>query len=926
MANPNPSGRRATAPSPTKPRLEYSYSGFQESQGSSDFPGTPLDNDLANLKQSIDGTIDALADVRRSDGALANAVVTYDSLDPSLKTKWQVGNAATQPVDPAKVFAGPAVGADALPTFRALAPTDLPRLDQGVSGAVLTSLYERAKGSPQFEDFGRVQKNIADLRSVVGPADRAQILVQGYWSSGGPGGGVFWWDAASVAADNGGTIFLPTGHSGAGRWKRIVDDEQPYNVCWFGAKGDNSTDDRAAIMATIDTAIPLGKIVSVPKGSFGVSSPIYLNGTNWATPVINGGLGKPVAGQQPFVRGFLGSSYGSFTSRIFALPGFSAPVGEAVVYGRNAGGITVRNLHVDANNVAECCIDISWVGSATGVPGAAAPACLNEFTGWFCEKATDDGIRVNQAADTLIQSISYRGGTADVGLQMELEGGGIWANNVHIYKGRVELSCQNARISDSVLLNGLKLTSSALNMVEISSCQLSTDPTSGYTVFSDTDVGSFGTFAALFTSCFFLGSDIYHKAYFAGRWSTGAKFVACHFELLNYFDTSGSNWTPLGGAGNVPVFSFEHCTFFCRGVTGPPLVLGDPLAIPMSIPGEVSVELSNIRRGDGIVLGRHDFPDDVRLPGSSATIGRLRLKNSFLWADANDFIRFTKGVTPSSDASGQILLPQHRGAGSPLGVFTPMYSGGQYYDTTADTVWWAYGSTNTDWVPFSDRGADMASASTVDLSQSTGDYIEITGTTTITSFGTMKAGVRKTLRFQNALIITHNATSLIIPGNQSITVAASNVAEVLSLGSGNWTMVGFSSLGANANLIAAGTVADARLPTTLATKTLTGATVQVTATDAISAAGTTQGAATALTTALNNVTSVTAASADGVRLPATAVGASVTVWNNHGTDTLNVYPATSSSINGLAVNLPIPITALTSKTFRAITATKWLTT
>ncbi len=83
-------------------------------------------------------------------------------------------------------------------------------------------------------------------------------------------------------------------------------------------------------------------------------------------------------------------------------------------------------------------------------------------------------------------------------------------------------------------------------------------------------------------------------------------------------------------------------------------------------------------------------------------------------------------------------------------------------------------------------GANIASASTVDLSAATGDVVNITGTTTITSLGTVSAGMRVWIVFGGALTLTHNATSLILPGGANITTAAGDVACFESLGSGNW--------------------------------------------------------------------------------------------------------------------------------------------
>lgn len=66
--------------------VEFSYTGFQQSQGNNDFPGTQLDNDLAGLQDSIESVSEFTKAVIRSDGALKNQIVTYDSLSPALRT------------------------------------------------------------------------------------------------------------------------------------------------------------------------------------------------------------------------------------------------------------------------------------------------------------------------------------------------------------------------------------------------------------------------------------------------------------------------------------------------------------------------------------------------------------------------------------------------------------------------------------------------------------------------------------------------------------------------------------------------------------------------------------------------------------------------------------------------------------------------
>jgi hypothetical protein len=87
------------------------------------------------------------------------------------------------------------------------------------------------------------------------------------------------------------------------------------------------------------------------------------------------------------------------------------------------------------------------------------------------------------------------------------------------------------------------------------------------------------------------------------------------------------------------------------------------------------------------------------------------------------------------------------------------------------------------------KGTDIASATTTDIGAATGDFLDITGTTTITGLGTIDAGIERTVRFTGILTLTHNATSLILPGGANITTAANDRAIFRSLGSGNWLCV-----------------------------------------------------------------------------------------------------------------------------------------
>jgi hypothetical protein len=72
-------------PYPTIYAVDYSYTDFQESQGDNSFPGTQLDADLAGLQETIASLDTFMQRVMRSDGALNNGIVTFDSLSPGLQ-------------------------------------------------------------------------------------------------------------------------------------------------------------------------------------------------------------------------------------------------------------------------------------------------------------------------------------------------------------------------------------------------------------------------------------------------------------------------------------------------------------------------------------------------------------------------------------------------------------------------------------------------------------------------------------------------------------------------------------------------------------------------------------------------------------------------------------------------------------------------
>lgn len=67
--------------------------------------------------------------------------------------------------------------------------------------------------------------------------------------------------------------------------------------------------------------------------------------------------------------------------------------------------------------------------------------------------------------------------------------------------------------------------------------------------------------------------------------------------------------------------------------------------------------------------------------------------------------------------------------------------------------------------------------------------MQITGSSTITSFGTSVPGLVRECRFAGALTI-NNSSAIVLPGGANITTVAGDVLRFRSLGSGNWIYTG----------------------------------------------------------------------------------------------------------------------------------------
>lgn len=83
----------------------------------------------------------------------------------------------------------------------------------------------------------------------------------------------------------------------------------------------------------------------------------------------------------------------------------------------------------------------------------------------------------------------------------------------------------------------------------------------------------------------------------------------------------------------------------------------------------------------------------------------------------------------------------------------------------------------------------LASSATVAIGAAQSLNVAVTGTSTISAFDNASEGVMRWVAFTGALVLTHNAASLSLPGGANIAVAAGDIAVFKSLGAGNWKCV-----------------------------------------------------------------------------------------------------------------------------------------
>lgn len=130
----------------------------------------------------------------------------------------------------------------------------------------LANNLDPAKGAALVARSGQVVGSIAELRLLLSGSASKHAFVLGYYQAGDGGGGAYRLDAAdTTTADNGGTVIVA---ADGGRWKLV--NNGSVTLRQFGAKGDGTTDDTAAIQAALSNC----RVIKATRGQYIVTQKI----------------------------------------------------------------------------------------------------------------------------------------------------------------------------------------------------------------------------------------------------------------------------------------------------------------------------------------------------------------------------------------------------------------------------------------------------------------------------------------------------------------------------------------------------------------------------------------------------------------------------------------------------------------------------
>ena len=145
------------------------------------------------------------------------------------------------------------------------------------------------------------------------------------------------------------------------------------------------------------------------------------------------------------------------------------------------------------------------------------------------------------------------------------------------------------------------------------------------------------------------------------------------------------------------------------------------------------------------------------------------------------------GITTETTADGTVTITNS--SSSVVSDTSPQLGGD--LDANGNQIQWS-------------QGADVASATALAV-LTDGNYFDVTGTTTITSINTTGGvGTLIKLHFDGVLVLTHDATDLILPSGANITTAAGDEAEFIEYATGKYRCTNYSKASGEAVVGGAG--------------------------------------------------------------------------------------------------------------------------
>jgi hypothetical protein len=158
---------------PTKYGRDYSFTGYQANNPADPLPGNKVDAELDNVAQSLEETIDALADVRRSDGGLKNEIVTEESLAPEVLEVFQDQvDAATEQAEAA------ATSASAAATSASAAASSATAASGSASAASSSASAASTSASTASSKASEASGHADDAEAAQAAAETAQAAAE----------------------------------------------------------------------------------------------------------------------------------------------------------------------------------------------------------------------------------------------------------------------------------------------------------------------------------------------------------------------------------------------------------------------------------------------------------------------------------------------------------------------------------------------------------------------------------------------------------------------------------------------------------------------------------------------------------------------------------------------------------------------------